>query len=157
MQTLTALLMTILSGNLTVKSPAFADGSMIPARFTCAGNDINPEIDISDVPASAKSLVLIVDDPDAPKGTFDHWIMWNIPTAGKIAENSAPGKQGKNGMGENKYKGPCPPSGTHHYHFKAYALDTMLNIPESSGKAEVMKAIEGHVVAKGELIGLFKK
>jgi len=149
--------MSIISGSLTVKSPAFPDGGMIPAKFTCTGNDINPEIDITGVPVSAKSLVLIVDDPDAPKGTFDHWVMWNIPTDGKIAANSAPGKQGRNGMGENRYKGPCPPSGTHHYHFKVFALDTKLDLPDSSEKQDVLKAIEGHVMAKGELVGLYKK
>jgi Raf kinase inhibitor-like YbhB/YbcL family protein len=142
---------------LTVSSPAFSNNGSIPSKYTCDGSNINPELMIKDIPTDTKSLVLIVDDPDAPKGTFDHWVMWNIPVKDKIDENSAPGTQGKNGKSENKYTGPCPPSGTHHYHFKVYALDTKLELPASTNKEALLKAIEGHILASGELIGLYKK
>ena len=145
------------SKTLTVTSPAFKENEMIPAKYTCIGEDINPEISITGIPEEAKSLALIMDDPDAPSGDFVHWVMWNIPTDGKIAENSAPGEQGLNGMDENKYKGPCPPSGTHHYHFKVYALDTKLELSNETDKQGLLKAMEGHVLSSGELVGLFKK
>lgn len=130
---------------------------MIPVKYTCSGENINPEISISGIPAETKSLALIMDDPDAPSGDFVHWVMWNILTDGKISENSAPGVQGVNDFGENKYGGPCPPSGTHHYHFKIYALDTKLELPAETDKQGLLKAMEGHVLASGELVGLFKK
>lgn len=142
---------------LTVTSPAFAENEMIPVKYTCKGEDVNPEINIMGIPTEAKSLALIMDDPDAPSGDFVHWVMWNIPIQEKIAENSAPGVQGLNGLDENKYKGPCPPSGTHHYHFKMYALDTKLDLPAATDKQGLLKAMEGHVLASGELVGLFKK
>src|SRR5688572_13362636 len=103
---------------LKIESNAFTDNGNIPVKFTCHGENINPEIEISDIPAASKSLVVVVDDPDAPGGAYTHWIMWNIPVKSKIAENSAPGTQGLNDKNENKYTGPCPPSGTHHYHFR---------------------------------------
>jgi Raf kinase inhibitor-like YbhB/YbcL family protein len=145
------------SNNLLVRSPAFEHNDFIPAKFTCVGGNINPELVISDIPKEAVSLALIMDDPDATNGTFDHWIMWNIPVKNKIEENSTPGVQGKNGKNENKYTGPCPPSGTHHYHFKIYALNTRLDLPEGSDKQTLLIAMEGHVIGTGELIGLFKK
>lgn len=130
---------------------------MIPVKYTCSGENINPEISISGIPAETKSLALIMDDPDAPSGDFVHWVMWNILTDGKISENSAPGVQGVNDFGENKYGGPCPPSGTHHYHFKIYALDTKLELPTETDKQGLLKAMEGHVLASGELVGLYMK
>lgn len=142
---------------LSVKCPAFGENEMIPVKYTCSGENINPEISISGIPAETKSLALIMDDPDAPSGDFVHWVMWNILTDGKISENSAPGVQGVNDFGENKYGGPCPPSGTHHYHFKIYALDTKLELPAETDKQGLLKAMEGHVLASGELVGLFKK
>jgi len=142
---------------LTVKSPAFANNDLIPVKYTCEGSNINPEINIRDIPQDAKSLALILDDPDAAKGTFDHWVMWNIPVKEKIEENSAPGAQGKNGKNENKYAGPCPPSGTHHYHFRIYALDTKLDLPLITDKKALLKAMEGHILSSGELIGIYKK
>jgi Raf kinase inhibitor-like YbhB/YbcL family protein len=142
---------------LTVTSPAFKAGENIPVKYTCEGSNINPPLLIGDLPKGAKSLALILDDPDAPNGTFDHWVMWNISLLSKLEENSAPGKEGKNGMKQNKYIGPCPPSGTHHYHFRIYALDTRLDLPESTDKKALQKAMEGHVLATGELIGLYKK
>lgn len=142
---------------LTVKSPAFENNQSIPSKYTCDGSNINPALSIKDIPKESKSLALVIDDPDAPKGTFDHWIMWNIPVKEMIEENSAPGAQGKNGKGENKYYGPCPPSGTHHYHFHVYALDTKLDLPVNTDKNALLKAMEGHIIGQGELIGTYKK
>src|ERR1700735_4758455 len=123
------LLMSVLAATLQVTSPAFTDNSTIPSKYSCEGQNINPAIYIKQVPAGTQSLALILFDPDAPKGGFTHWVMWNIDPAGMIGENSAPGEQGKNGKGQNSYTGPCPPTGTHHYHFMAYALDTKLDLP----------------------------
>lgn len=147
----------VVNKTLTIKSPAFANNDFIPSKYTCTGDNINPEIQIKDVPGEAKSLALIIDDPDAPNGTFDHWVMWNIPVKDKIEENSSPGAQGRNGKKENKYTGPCPPSGTHHYHFKVYALDTKLDLPIDTDKKSLLKAMENHIIATGELVGLYKK
>ena len=128
-KTLFLITMTILTATktLTVSSPAFSNNGFIPSKYTCDGSNINPELIIRDIPQDTRSLALIIDDPDAPKGTFDHWVMWNIPVKDKIDENSTPGAEGKNGKNENKYMGPCPPSGTHHYHFKVYAWILNLN------------------------------
>jgi len=144
-------------GTLRITSPAFDANNMIPSKYTCTGQGINPEINISDIPAKTKTLALIMDDPDAPNGGFVHWVMYNIPVQSNINENSAPGTEGNNGKKENKYAGPCPPSGTHHYHFKVYALDADLSLSGTVDKKVLEKAMEGHIVAKGELIGLYKK
>ncbi len=129
----------------------------IPARYTCSGSNISPELTIGDISKDAKSLALIMDDPDAPGGTFVHWVMWNISPKESIGENTSPGDQGWNGKKENKYIGPCPPSGTHHYHFRVYALDTKLVLPAGTDKEALLKAIEGHTLATGELVGTYKK
>lgn len=147
----------VLNKPLIVTSPFFSNNEIIPSKYTCIGYDINPTITITDIPDDTKSLALIIDDPNAPNGTFDHWIMWDIPVTGKINENSAPGVQGKNGKGENKYMGPCSPSGTHYYNFKIYALDTKLDLPASSDKNMLLKAMDKHILASGGLIGLFNK
>ncbi|MFL5753255.1 MAG: YbhB/YbcL family Raf kinase inhibitor-like protein [Bacteroidia bacterium] len=158
MNPLTSLFMAIVvNKTLTVKSPAFVNNGHIPAKYTCDNAGINPPLTIGGVPEEAQSLVLIVDDPDAPGKTFDHWLMWNIPVTGKIEENSAPGVQGRNSRKENKYMGPCPPRGIHHYHFRMYALDVMLEISPDSDKEDLLKAMDGHIVASGELIGLYAK
>lgn len=148
---------TVLNKPLVIKSSAFGNNEWIPEKYTCIGSNINPALTISDIPNGTKSLVLIVDDPDAPNGTYTHWIMWNIPVITAIGENSTPGTQGKNSKGENKYFGPCPPSGIHHYNFKVYALDTKLEIPIVSDKNILLKAMDKHILASGVLIGLFKK
>lgn len=143
---------------LTVKSPAFENNGLIPSKYACDGSNINPELTIKEIPEETKTLALVVDDPDAGSGGYDHWLMWNIPVRDKIEENSAPGAQGKNGKGENKYTGPCPPSGTtHHYHFRVYALDMRLDLPVNTDKKTFLKAIDGHILGSGELIGLYKK
>jgi Raf kinase inhibitor-like YbhB/YbcL family protein len=148
---------TTLNKPLMVKSPAFENNELIPSKYTCIGSDVNPAITIAEIPNGTKSLALIIDDPDAPNGTFDHWIMWNIPVTAIIEQNSAPGVQGKNGKGENKYTGPCPPSGTHHYNFKVYALDILLELPSSTDKKALLAAMDKHILASGGLIGLFNK
>ncbi len=145
---------------LKIASPVFAHNGFIPARYTCDGNDINPPLEITRVPAEAKSLALIVDDPDAPVGMWVHWVMWNIdPQTREIAEDSVPHEalQGKNDWKRNSYGGPCPPSGVHRYFFKLYALDTKLNLGAGTTKKELEKAMQGHVLANAELIGLYKR
>ncbi len=142
---------------MKLTSPEFEQEGKIPEIYTCDGKDINPELHISEIPGSAKSLALIVDDPDAPSGTFVHWVMFNIPPGEKIAENSAPGKQGSNNFGKTAYGGPCPPSGTHRYYFKLYALDTELDLAEGSSKQELLDAMEGHIVEEAELMGTYAR
>ena len=142
---------------LSVSSSAFENNKLIPAKYTCDGEDVNPPLTIEGVPDGAKSLVLIVDDPDAPMGTFDHWVVWNIPPTSKIEENAVPGTEGVNDFRKRSYGGPCPPYGTHRYFFKVYALDTKLDLSPNSRKKDVEKAMQGHVLAKGELIGLYRR
>ena len=147
-------------GNLLISSPAFGHNARIPDKYTCDGGDVNPPLTMENVPAGAKSLALIVDDPDAPAGMWVHWVLWNIsPTAGEIRENSVPagGVQGKNDWRRNRYGGPCPPSGTHRYFFKLYALDVVLPDLGSPTKAKLEKAIDGHELGKAELMGTYEK
>jgi len=143
--------------SLNVSSPAFKDKDAIPARYTCQGQNVNPPLAIKDIPEGAKSLVLIVEDPDAPGATFDHWVVWNIRPVGLIEENTAPGVQGANSTGKNAYMGPCPPSGSHRYFFKIYALDSMLDLPPGSDKKAVEKAMKDHVLGEGQLLGVYEK
>ncbi len=146
-------------GGLAMKltSSDFKNNEYIPKKFTCDGEGVNPGLIVESIPAGAKSLALIVDDPDAPAGTFVHWVVFDIPVTDKIAENSIPGKQGVNTTGKLNYVSPCPPSGTHRYFFKIYALDTILNLGEDINKAALERAMEGHIVGKAELIGLYKR
>jgi Raf kinase inhibitor-like YbhB/YbcL family protein len=146
------------ASSVSVTTPAFQAGGDIPAKFTCNGANVNPELKISGVPSEAKSLALIVDDPDAPRGLFTHWILWNIdPKATDIGENSAPagGVQGTNDFGKRNYGGPCPPSGTHRYFFKIFALDTKLDLKPSARRAELDAAMRGHTLAQGELMARY--
>lgn len=145
---------------LTITSAAFAHQTAIPGRYTCDGQDTSPPLQIGAVPAGAKSLALVMDDPDAPAGTWVHWVVWNIPPhSGEIKENSLPAgaEQGVNSWKRNSYGGPCPPSGTHRYFFKLYALDITLNLPLSSTKAALEGAMQGHIIAKGELLGTYRR
>jgi Raf kinase inhibitor-like YbhB/YbcL family protein len=143
---------------LSIKSPALEHGKLIPKKYSCDGQDINPPLTIEGIPKEAKTLVLAVDDPDAPSGTFDHWIVWNIPAStSQIGENTVPGTEGLNGLRQSGYTGPCPPGGTHRYFFKVYALDTELSLGSSSRKKDVEKAMQGHILAKGELVGLYRR
>jgi Raf kinase inhibitor-like YbhB/YbcL family protein len=142
---------------LTIKSPAFEANTKIPKKYTCEGDGVNPALTIEGVPAEAKSLALIFDDPDAVSGVFDHWVIWNIPAStDKIEEDSAPGVEGYNSGRRPGYYPPCPPSGSHHYTFKVYALDQTLNLPAKTKKADLQKAMEGHILAEGELVGLYR-
>ena len=145
---------------LKITSAAFVTNGYIPARFTCDGTDISPPLEIANVPGEAKSLALIVDDPDAPVGMWVHWVVWNIdPLTREIAEDNVPrdAAQGKNDWKRNSYGGPCPPSGVHRYFFKLYALDSRLNLGTGTTKADLEKAMHGHILAKAELIGLYKR
>jgi Raf kinase inhibitor-like YbhB/YbcL family protein len=146
---------------MKLTSKAFSNNEAIPARYSCQGDKINPQLGIGGVPQGAGALALVVDDPDAPGGTFDHWVMWNLPPElREIPENWAPEpgvNLGANGAGSNEWYPPCPPSGMHHYHFKLYALDRKLNLAEGSSKAELEGAMQGHVVAQTELVGTYTK
>lgn len=143
---------------LTISSSEFAAGGDIPVQFSCKGDNMNPPLEIHGVPPAAKSLVLILDDPDAPGGLFTHWIVWNIePSTAGIAQKSVPagGVEGTNDFGKKGYGGPCPPSGTHRYIFHLFALDQKLDLHAGAKRAAVDKAIGGHIVARGELSGRF--
>lgn len=142
---------------MRISSPEFEDNTFIPAKFTCQGRNINPELLIEGVPEAAKSLVLIVDDPDASGGVWVHWLIYNIPVMPLIKEDSVPGEQAINDFRRKDYGGPCPPSGTHRYFFKLYALDTELELPQNAGKGELERAVEGHILDKAELVGLYKR
>jgi Raf kinase inhibitor-like YbhB/YbcL family protein len=150
--------------NLKITSTAFQDGGDIPERFTRDGRDaprnINPPLRISGVPLEAKSLVLIVDDPDAPGGVFTHWLVWNIdPKTTEVPEHSAPrgATWGVNDFGGDSYDGPQPPSGTHRYYFKIFALDQTLNLRAGAKRKELDAAMKGHVIAQAELMGRYSK
>ena len=142
---------------LKISSEAFRDNELIPAKYTCDGANVNPPLNIEHIPESAQSLTIIVDDPDAPAGIWVHWIMWNIPVTHQLKENIAHGIQGLNDFKQNKYGGPCPPSGIHRYFFKVYALDAVLALPANTNKLQLEKAMSDHIVAFGELIGLYKR
>lgn len=142
---------------LKITSPAFANKGLIPAKYTCDGEDVNPPLSIEGISEGTQSLALIVDDPDAPMGTWDHWTLWNILPLEKIEENNAPGVEGLNDFNKHSYGGPCPPSGTHRYFFKVYALDTKLNLKPNSRKKDLEKAMKEHILARGEIIGLYKR
>jgi Raf kinase inhibitor-like YbhB/YbcL family protein len=145
---------------LKLSSSAFKRNDSIPSKYTCDGADVNPPLMIENIPLTAKSLSLIVDDPDAPSGNWVHWVVWNIdPTTVEIRENTVPpgALQGINDFRKRDYGGPCPPSGTHRYFFKLYALDMMLNLGPKADKAELEHAMKGHIMAQGELIGLYKR
>ncbi len=142
---------------MRLTSTEFANNEFIPKKFTCEGEDINPALIIEKIPADAKSLALIIDDPDAPMGTWVHWVVYNIPIISRIDEGSIPGEQGVNDSGRRDYGGPCPPSGTHRYFFKIYALDAKLNLKAGLTKQELEKAMQGHILDKAELIGLYKR
>lgn len=142
---------------MELKSPEFNNNEYMPKKFSYRGENINPPLIITNIPSETKSIALIVDDPDAPSGDWVHWIIFDMPVLPRIEENSAPGKQGMNDFGRIGYDGPFPPSGTHRYFFKVYALDAELNLAEGSHKSDLEGAMKGHVLAKAELIGLYKK
>lgn len=150
---------------INLKSPAFAEAGMIPQKFTCDGEDISPALSWSGIPGETKSLALICDDPDAPMGTWVHWVIYNIPPDTTGLPEGVPAKenldfgaiQGRNDFRRIGYGGPCPPGGTHRYYFKIYALDGDLNLRAGLTKAELLKAMEGHILAQGQLMGKYRR
>jgi Raf kinase inhibitor-like YbhB/YbcL family protein len=142
---------------LTVKSPAFENNKLIPSKYTCDGEEVSPPLTVEGIPEKTKSLALIMEDPDAPAGLFIHWLVWNIPPTNEIQENSVPGTEGLNTNKKNCYHGPCPPGGTHRYYFKVYALGTHLNLGAFSDKEVLENAMQNHILAHGELIGLYRR
>lgn len=150
---------------ISVSSSAFEEGGMIPSKYTCDGQDISPPLKWEGIPEGTKSMALIADDPDAPMGTWVHWVVWNIPPDVKeLAESVSPdpqlpdgSRQGITDFGRPGYGGPCPPSGLHRYYFKICALDTILDLPNRAKKADLLKATEGHVLAKGQLMGRYSR
>jgi Raf kinase inhibitor-like YbhB/YbcL family protein len=150
---------------IKVTSPAFEEGGMIPSKYTCDGEDISPPLQWEGVPEGTKSIALISDDPDAPMGTWVHWVLYNLPAeTNELEENNPPdetlpngARQGVSDFGRTGYGGPCPPSGTHRYFFKIYALDTELDLAAGASKRQLLKAMEGHILDHGELIGKYKR
>jgi Raf kinase inhibitor-like YbhB/YbcL family protein len=150
---------------LAITSSAFSEGQAIPTRYTCDGPDVSPDLALSGVPEAAASLALICDDPDAPMGTWVHWVLFNIPADadGLSAEISSDATlengalHGTNDFGKLGYGGPCPPGGTHRYFFKLYALDTVLDLDSGITKAQLLEAMEGHVLAEAQLMGTYSR
>lgn len=145
---------------MQIISSAFSHKQPIPKKYTCDGDDVSPPLTFSDVPKGAKSLVLINDDPDAPAGTWVHFTLWNIPPdTREIAEGSVPvgAVEGMQSWGRTGYGGPCPPSGVHRYFFKLYALDTTLDLPPSTDAKALAQAMEGHILARTEFVGLYSR
>jgi Raf kinase inhibitor-like YbhB/YbcL family protein len=150
---------------MELKSQAFAPGELIPSTYTCDGRDISPPLGWTDPPAGTRSLALVSDDPDAPMGTWVHWVIWNIPATARSLEENQPkneslpsgARQGITDFRRIGYGGPCPPSGTHRYFFKLYALDTTLDLPSSATKKDLEKAMQGHTLAHVELMGKYRR
>jgi Raf kinase inhibitor-like YbhB/YbcL family protein len=145
---------------MKLTSPAFEQNQPIPTRYTCDGVNHHPALAFSQVPEDAQSLAIVVEDPDAPTKVFTHWLIYNIPpSTQQISEQEVPPgiTDGVNDFGTRGYRGPCPPSGTHHYVFKLFALDTRLALPEGTTKAEVLAKMQGHVLATAELVGTYTK
>lgn len=145
---------------MKILSSAFLNNQQIPSKYTCDGENISPPLLFSEIPEDTKSIVLIVDDPDAPSKIWVHWVVFNIdPTTVEIAENSVPkgAVLGMTDFGRPGYGGPCPPSGSHRYFFKLYALDLTLNLPQNSDKKAIEKAMQGHILDSAELVGLYER
>ena len=148
-----------------VTSDAFAQGETIPQKYSCNGQDISPPLQWDDVPSDTQSLVLIMDDPDAPVGTWVHWVLYNLPAETRSLPEAIPpdislpdgSQHGKNSWGRFGYGGPCPPSGTHRYFFKLYALDTRLDLSAGASKEQLLDAMEGHILSQLELMGTYSK
>ncbi|HKJ30878.1 MAG TPA: YbhB/YbcL family Raf kinase inhibitor-like protein [Balneolales bacterium] len=151
--------------SIKLTSSAFKEGEKIPVQYTCDGKNISPPLQWSDVPDKAKSLALLVEDPDAPGQTWIHWVLYNIPpNVTQLSEHTSSGEQLKNGAinGTSSFKklgygGPCPPSGTHRYFFKIYALDTVLNLKPGATKPQLIDAMKGHILAEGQLMGRYAR
>lgn len=145
--------------NLTLTSSAFENDQFIPSDYTCSGTDINPPLAIKNIPVHTKSLLLVVHDPDAPRGNWTHWVVYGIkPDTKFIAENSIPGNELLNDFGNFHYSGPCPPDGKpHHYVFDLYALDTKFSTNEGARLKNLLIKIQGHILDKTQLIGVYRK
>ncbi len=147
--------------SLSLESAAFTTNTLIAREFTCQGADLSPPLAWQDLASNTQSYALIVEDPDAPGGTWDHWILINIPANVRQLAEGGGAPAGsislQNSWGLGGYRGPCPPSGTHRYVFKLYALDTLLSLGESANKDELLQAISGHIIASSELVGLYRK
>ena len=142
---------------LELTSPVFENDENIPAKYTCDGDGVNPPIMINNIPEDAETLALIVEDPDAPGGVFDHWLMWNIQPEDLIEENTIPGISGTNSAGKTGYHPPCPPNGSHRYYFHVYALDVELDLSPQSLKEELKQAMESHILAEGVIMGRYER
>lgn len=143
---------------LSVTSSAFTHNGKIPAKYTCEGEDVSPPLQISNMPPSTRSLAIVLHDPDAQvTGGFTHWVKWNLEPMAYIPEGYEGGKTGMNTIAKHDYKGMCPPAGSHRYYFTVYALDTKLNIDINTDKAGLEKKMRGHILAEGELVGLYEK
>lgn len=142
---------------MEISSTAFGSGEKIPIKYTCEGENINPPFNIAHIPAETTCLAIIVVDSDAPGGEWTHWLAWNIPVTHLIKENDVHGMQGINDFLQQQYGGPCPPSGTHHYYFKVYALDSLMDLPAKSKKWQLEKAMCEHIIGFGEMVGLYTK
>ncbi len=143
---------------MRLSSPAFASGEAIPARHTCDGRDVSPPLVIEDIPQGTACLALIMDDPDAPAGTWDHWVAYDIPVTATVPEGvRSLGVAGRNSWRRTGYGGPCPPSGEHRYYFRVYALDARLGLREGAGKGQVLEAMKGHVLAEATLMGRYSR
>jgi Raf kinase inhibitor-like YbhB/YbcL family protein len=150
---------------ITLTSPAFAAGESIPARYTCDGDNVSPPLQWQGVPAGTQSLALILDDPDAPSGTFVHWVIYDLPPDLRSLPEAVPtvdnppqgGTNGKNGANATGYTGPCPPTGTHRYFFRLYALDSKSDGAAGMKKDQLSQAMEGHILAQGELMGTYAR
>src|SRR5436305_11002103 len=156
-----ATLIALAAGSkMKITSSAFPEGGTIPEKFSKNGQNVSPELRIEGQPTDAKSLAMIVDDPDAPGGLFTHWLVWNIdPKSTEISEGYAPNGavQGKNDFGDIGYGGPQPPSGTHRYYFKIFALNSILDLKSGAKRKDLDAALKGHVIAQGQLIGKYSK
>lgn len=144
---------------MKINSSAFKQGESIPKKYTCQGEDVSPPLTFHDIPKGTKSFALIMDDPDAPMGTFDHWLAWNIPGDTKeLAEGVVLSEQGINHFKKTRYGGPCPPPGKpHRYYFKVYALDSLITLPKGSTKQQLKEAIKEHILGEAELMGIFQR
>jgi len=143
---------------MQINTTTFSDGGSIPKQFTGDGKNLTPELRIRNIPATAKTLAIVVDDPDAPNNTFTHWVAWNIPLLESIQEGTQPGVQGQNDAGSMGYMGPLPPKGNiHRYFFKLFALDTTLDLREGSSRKELETAMKGHIVGEAKLMGRYAR
>ena len=149
----------------TLESPAYNNNKVLPSRFACGSEGVSPPLTLEDLPKNAKTVAFILEDPDAPRGTYTHWIMWNWPVSETEIPDALPAQpkvdggaiQGTGSSGKVGYNPPCPPSGTHRYYLKAYALDSTLNLPSSSNKQALLAAMQGHIIGQGMLMGTYHK